>query len=165
MKKIKKKILLFIGLILIFTSILGIAATPVRAHTEEEPFIVDLIAGGGNEKSAIDVGDILVWNDADFLYVEYSLIDGWCLTETHLHIASDPIDFPQTNKGNPIPGHFTYNDEWEPCKTEQTYTIPLTWSLDETLYIAAHAVVQKIIGYEPDLIGFELILPDQVTMT
>jgi hypothetical protein len=125
---------------------------------------VDLIAGGGNEKSEIDVGDILVWNDADFLYVQYILDDGWCLTETHLHVASDLVDIPQTKKKNPIPGHFTYNDEWDPCKTEHTYPIPLLWPSDVNLYIAAHAVVKKIIGYQLDLAGFEEDLPDQVTM-
>ena len=114
-------------------------------HTEEDPFVTDLIAGGGNPKSAIDVGDVLVWNDGDTLYVKYVITeDGWCLTETHLHVATNSDDIPQ-KKGNPTPGHFDYNDEHD-CVTEVLYEIPLheDWKLCEAdLFIAAHAVVQN----------------------
>jgi hypothetical protein len=144
-KNIQKKIMLGLVAVLLFTSILGMAATPVMAHTEEDPFLVDLIAGGGNEKSAIDVGDVLVWNDAETLFVQYSLIDGWCLIETHLDVKASAIDIPQTKKGNPIPGHFTYSSEHEldPCTTEKTYPIPIEWEFGDEISIAAHAVVIK----------------------
>ena len=144
----------------------GIATTPVMAHTEEEPFVVDLIAGGGNEKSATDVGDIEIWNDGNNLYVTYKTDYPWCFTETHLHIALTLEEIPQTKKGNPIPGHFTYNDVWDPGKTEYTYSIPLDWPSDTELYIAAHAKVQRFIGYEPlSMEEFINILPDTVIMS
>ena len=63
----------------------------------------DLIAGGGNVKSAIDVGDVTVTNDCTNLYVTYRTTPGWCITETHLHVAGSEVDIPQTKKGNPIP--------------------------------------------------------------
>jgi hypothetical protein len=164
-KKIKKKIVLIVGVILIFTSILGMAANPVIAHTEEEPFIVDLIAGGGNEKSAIDVGDVLVWNDVDFLYVEYSLIEGWCLTKTHLDVNISLENIPQTKKGNPIPGHFGYKEEHDHLSSF-TYEIPISWGIDTEIFIAAHADVERIIGFEsPNLDNFNQALPEQVIMS
>ncbi|MFX0105536.1 MAG: hypothetical protein ACFE75_08600, partial [Candidatus Hodarchaeota archaeon] len=166
MKNIKKKIVLIIVAVLLLASRIGIASTPVMEHTENNPYSVDLFAG-----QHIDVGDVIVWNNADSVYVNYSLIDGWCLTETHLHVATSLEGIPQTqpNKkgnggGNPIPGHFDYKGEHD-CLSTFTYEIPLTWNMDDLIYIAAHAEVQGIIGYEtPDLIAFKDALPNQVTM-
>ena len=100
----------------------------------------DLIAGGGNPKSAIDAGDVDVWYDCTHLYVKYTTTPGWCITETHLHVAGDEADIPQTKKGNPIPGHFSYSTDHDPCETEVVYTIPRD-GLSGNVYIAAHAVV------------------------
>ena len=114
-------------------------------HTEGDPFTTDLIADGGDETSAIDVGDVLVWNDGDYLYVKYVITDSdWCLTETHLHVFLDNdeyTDVPQKN-GNPPPGQFDYKEEHE-CVPDYTYEIPLIWDPEAPLFIAAHAVVQK----------------------
>jgi len=97
--------------------------------------IVDLIAG-----QHIDAGDIEVKNDSEKLYVKYIAAGDWCLEETHLQVASSLDDIPQAN-GNPIPGLFDYQDS-HGCKSDYTYTIPLTeFSCD--LYIAAHAVVKN----------------------
>ncbi|MFX1530592.1 MAG: hypothetical protein ACFFBC_05730 [Promethearchaeota archaeon] len=104
---------------------------------------VDFIAGGGNEKSAIDVGDILVWNNAEYIYVKYSLIEDWWLTETHVHIASSMEEIPQTKKGNPIPGQFDYKNEHD-YVSEFQYQIPLSWLIGDQIYIAAHGVVKYI---------------------
>jgi hypothetical protein len=138
------------------------------AHTEEEPFITDLIAGGGNEASAMNVGDILVWNNADTLYIKYVITDAeWCITETHLQVAASLDDIPQKN-GNPIPGKFEENDEHD-CVTEVPYTYDLTergWNTDDDLFIAAHAVIQSFVGYEdPNMDNFAAALPAQVTMS
>lgn len=118
----------------------------------------DLIAG-----QHIDVGEVQIWNDADYLYVKYIIDDEeWCITETHLHVATDPGLIPQKN-GNPIPGKFDYEGKHE-CVYEVTYTIPLDWGCDEEIYIASHAVVKKETDLA-DLPGLEAALPDQVTMT
>jgi len=111
-------------------------------HTEGDPFTTELIADGGDETSAIDVGDVLVWNDGDILYVQYVVTAPWCLTETHLHVATSLEGIPQ-KKGNPPPGKFEYSMDHDPAITEYTYTIPLTWDTCTKLFIAAHAVVQK----------------------
>jgi len=97
----------------------------------------DLYAGQN-----ILVGKVLVWNDADNLYVKYLITDpDWCLTETHLHVAASMEEIPQKN-GNPIPGKFDYKGEHE-CESEVDYVIPLPegTECDNTLVIAAHAVV------------------------
>jgi hypothetical protein len=137
------------------------ALIPVTAfaHTAEDPFVTDLTAGGGNIKSAMDVGDVLVWNDGDYLYVKYVVTDeDWCLTETHLEVATALEDIPQVN-GNPPPGLFTYMGEHD-CVAGVTYEIPITWPAGTELLIAAHGVVQT-----GGMDGVGTALPDQVTIS
>jgi hypothetical protein len=116
----------------------GQVPTTEKKPNEGGPFPPGTLVAGKN----IDVGTVIVWNDADNLYVKYVIDDPteWCLTETHLHVATSLDGIPQKN-GNPPPGQFDYKDEHD-CVTEFLYTIPLTsWSVDTLLYIAAHAVV------------------------
>ncbi len=123
-----------------------------QAYLDVYPYVTDLIAGGGNVKSAIDVGYVLVYNDLDYLYVKYVTEDGWYMTETHLHVADDVADIPQTKKGNPIPGKFDYVTYHDPAVQEFEYMIPWSedWTPGTVLDIAAHAVVQKVIGYDEE---------------
>jgi Ca-activated chloride channel family protein len=119
-----------------------------QAYITVHPFVTDLIAGGGGpeSKSAIDVGEVIIWtNDPDFLYITYETTDGWEMTETHLHVAAILDGIPQTKKFNPIPGHFDYIEYHDPAVQTYTIAIPWTWDPGTTLYIAAHAEVQKII--------------------
>jgi len=110
--------------------------TYLTKHTAGAPYVTDLLAG-----QTLKVGEVKVWNDTDNLYVKYFITDlNWCLTETHLHVATSLDDIPHTNKGNPIPGQFEYKGEHE-CETEVLYEIPLTCELRTDLVIAAHAVV------------------------
>jgi Ca-activated chloride channel family protein len=109
---------------------------------------VKLIAGGGNPKSAIDVGYITLTNDQDYLYVTYVTTDGWYITEAHLHVtdADDTTDvFPLTKKDNPKVGQFEYSAE-DLNTQEHTFEVPWTFGSGATLDIAAHAVVQKEVG-------------------
>lgn len=134
----KRTIQIFSILILM----LALATATAFAHTEIQPFSTDLVAGGGNIKSAMDIGDVLVWNDGEFLYVKYVIADNeWCLTETHLEIALVLGDIPQTKKFNPIPGMFTYTG-YHDCVGNVTYEIPITWDPGTELLIAAHGVAQ-----------------------
>lgn len=150
-----KKLLFSIILVMLL-----LTPTTVMAHTEEEPFVTDLMAG-----QHIDVGDVSVWNDGENLYVEYETTDGWEITETHLYVGkTDPINLTSA------PGQFPYSDG-------NPYTIPLSeidsyslevnnkgkttgkWVADgvpgvvpcNNIYIAvaAHAVVQKVIEEAP----------------
>lgn len=127
--------------------------TYLTKHTESNPYVTELLAG-----QTIDVGEVLVWNDGNFLYVKY-VVDAayWCLTETHLHVATSLEGIPQ-KKGNPPPGQFDYKGEHD-CVTDYTYEIPLTWGVDTELFIAAHAVVCQSAG---NFIA-GLNLPDTVT--
>jgi hypothetical protein len=103
----------------------------------------DLIAGQN-----IYVGDVYVWNDKDCLYVWYEITaDDWYLTETHLDVQCELDDIPQTKKNNPIPGQFAYADSYAmtDMETSACYAIPIQ-NCDETLFIAAHAVVFNVIG-------------------
>jgi hypothetical protein len=144
--------LILVGLMMMLVSVTAFA------HTADAPFVTDLTAGGGNIKSAKDVGDVLVWNDSVYLYVKYVVTDNdWCLTETHLEISLELKDIPQ-KKGNPIPGQFTYKNEHD-CEAGYTYAIPLTWDPGSELLIAAHGVVQT-----GGMNGFIGDLPSQVTI-
>ncbi|UCD52870.1 MAG: hypothetical protein JSW27_09565 [Phycisphaerales bacterium] len=152
-----------------------LGATSALAHTADVPFITDLTAGGGNPESAIDVGDVEVWNDGDDLFVRYVLdnpvdpddpqVGQWCLSQTHLAAEQVLADVPQTKNNSPIPGLFPYGDEILPSDPEATYAILDAWAAGTELYIAAHAEVQEIIGFESDVVGFNDALPDQVTMS
>jgi hypothetical protein len=112
-------------------------------NLEADGIYYDLIAGQN-----ITVGNVFVWNDGTDLHVEYNITDlDWCLTETHMHVATTLDGIPQTKKGNPIPGQFDYkNEDLINCATYDSYTIPLldidpNWICDQELFIAAHAVV------------------------
>jgi hypothetical protein len=101
------------ALLAVFALVVGVIAIagPAAAHTEDAPFVTQLIAGGGSPDIAVDVGEVQVWNDGDHPYVKY-LVDAeltpggapTLITETHLAVATNPSDLPQTKKGNPIPG-------------------------------------------------------------
>jgi hypothetical protein len=129
----------------------------------------DLIAGGGNLMSAMDVGDVLVdLNcDAGTLSVKYVIVDAtpddpfdnWYLTETHLQVADSLLGIPQA-KGNPVPGRFEYSMHHD-YVTEYIYTVDISDSpCDGTLIVAAHAVVKDPCGLD----GLELALPATVTV-
>ncbi len=89
------------------------------------PFVVsDLIAGGGNVKSQVDVGDVLVCDDGGYLSVGAIMGNwdgatfeptGWTVLDAHLHVALAAADMPQKN-GNPRPGKFDFqygDGEWD----------------------------------------------------
>lgn len=129
------KRLLFMVLALVL--IMGMAI-PVAAATEDDPFHTDLFAG-----QHIDVGDVLVWDDGNTLYVEYVINSPWVMTQSHLHIATSLVGIPQTKKGNPIPGQFEWGEYYAPPVDADTFNFDLSqegWYGAE-LHIAAHAVV------------------------
>ena len=117
---------------------LSLSLAPIQANSGGgcEPKVVDLIAG-----QHMDAGDVTVWNDGSFLYVQYSTAGGWALVETHLAVATSLSSIPQTRRGNPKVGHFSYR-MMHSYVDEYTYVIGLgDWSVGTEIYIAAHAVV------------------------
>ena len=147
MKIINKMIILGIVIILNLSMII------ITAHTESDPFVTDLIAG-----KHYDAGDVEVWNDEDNLYVTFNTSDGWEMGVSHLHVATSLDGIPQ-KKGNPPPGQFDYGTDHDPKVTEFTYQIELDWDTGTELYIAAHAEVCKIMGYDGGLEETEATLP------
>ena len=160
----RKVLFPMLGLLLALGVLLPVA-TPVAAHTEAEPFVTDLIADGGSVDTAIDVGDVSVWNDDTNLYVKYGITEtGWVITGTHLYVGTNE---PPTS----APGQFPYDDDDATLVTDTvvTYTIPLadidSYSMQANkkgkstgvmvadgdpgvepcsdIYIAAHAEVQQ----------------------
>jgi hypothetical protein len=134
----------------------------------DDPYVTELIAG-----QSIDVGEVQVWDDGEYLYVRY-LIDAdltpddpgddssqTLIYETHVAIASSFEDIPQTKKGQPKIGHFPYSNSFETGVTEVMHEIKLDINPDEPVYISAHAVVKKLGG----ITGLETTLPEEVTMS
>jgi hypothetical protein len=151
--EMKAKIIgLLVAMLFALSAITVVVVPTVKAHTESEPFKKDLIAG-----KSIDVGDVLVWNDEDYLYVKYETTDDWYISEVHLEVATDLSSIPQA-KGNPIPGKFTYKAEglWT---QEYVFTIPLSWDAGTTLCIAAHAKV-----WDASSVAHACIVSDTQTM-
>ena len=148
----RKMLVIMSALVLVLMAFITLS-TPFAAHTENVPMEIDLIAGGGNPKSAIDVGSIEVWNDGEYLYVKYVIEDttpddpndNWYITETHLAVEEFLKDIPQNKKHNLKIGHFEYSEEHDHV-TEYTYEIDLEWVYGKNLYIAAHAVVEKVVN-------------------
>jgi len=131
-----------------------VGSVPIPQDYIDVGYSTELIAGGGNVNSEIDVGEVFIWQDEDNLYVKYVTEDGWYMTETHVHVAGDASDIPQTKNGNPQVGKFDYSMDHDPAVDEYMYTIPLDENWGDTFYVAAHAVVQKVIGYDDD--GFPI---------
>lgn len=69
---------------------------------------------------------------------------GWCMTETAIHVGLSLDDFP-TNPGGVIPGQFDFKPDITGCITSFTITIfpdPVEpqWAYLDSVYIAIHVV-------------------------
>ena len=93
------------------------------------------------------VGQIHIWVDKVYIYVQYADSADWPLKETYLEISTTLAGIPQEN-GNPLPHQFTYQTIHQPPVREFTYQIPLTeeWKQAKELYIAAYAILNR--GYD-----------------
>jgi hypothetical protein len=112
-------------------------AVPAEAQCGS-PLVTTLFAG-----QTLDAGRVTVSNDAINIHVRYTLNEPWEMSDAHLALATSLDGIPQTKKGNPIPGHFAYSVVFNPEVTDYTFTIPRGSFLPgQTLYIAAHAIVQ-----------------------
>lgn len=99
---------------------------------------VPLIAG-----RTLDVGAVTVCNDENNLQITYQVEAPWCLRRTHLHVATDPADIPQTRSGNPIPGRFDHKSTFD-CAIEDDQGFTLAWAVGDVLNIAAYAKVTNL---------------------
>ena len=116
----------------------GIQCEPVEPPTTEcPPVAYDLWAG-----MDILVGNVTVWNDAENLYVQYNTDAPWYLTEVHLYIQTEPFT------SRLAPGRAPYKSGDISYASTYTFTIPLQWECDVTIYLQAHAAVVKIVDGE-----------------
>ncbi|MEC3908856.1 hypothetical protein VOI54_17645 [Tamlana sp. 2201CG12-4] len=90
------------------------------------------------------VGELTVkFNNGNY-DITYNITNNeYCLTETHISVVQDPLDFPMAN-GNPIPGQFEFKSTHD-CVSSYTYSVPI----DKGTYFAVHGVVNCV----PDHIG------------
>jgi hypothetical protein len=117
------------------------------AHTCDAPFSTDLVTAKG-----IDVGEVKVCNDAEFLTVTYQTTWPWCVLRTNLHVARDLAGIPRIRLlGIPNFLRFDFIEEVD-CAVPAPIEIPLD-EIDggvvsgDTVTIAARAVVE---GEGPD---------------
>jgi hypothetical protein len=113
------------------------------AHTCDAPFATDLVTARG-----IDVGEVKVCNDAEFLTVTYETTWPWCVLKTNLHVASDLAGIPKIKLlGTPNFLRFDFIEDVD-CEGEVKFDIPLdeigagVIPGEDTVTIAARAVVE-----------------------
>jgi len=131
----------------------GIQTTPQTP--EENNYVFSRGAGGsadGTEQPVdavlyagqnINAGTIHIENDADSIYITYTVTNGYTLTATHLYVGSfDAI--PVSGGGNPVPGQFPYSGTHD-YLTTYTYAVPVSaiGNVGDCGVVAAHAVVVK----------------------
>ena len=115
-------------------------------HWAPGPQVFTLWAGQNQ-----NAGNVSVWNTTsrspDTLYIKYQTTGNWWIEETHAHVALTLLGIPHSN-GGPIPGHFEFQDSWNPRVQTCTYAIPFRYGWNEgvDLYIATHAIVVELDG-------------------
>jgi hypothetical protein len=103
-----------------------------------------------------DVGTLTVSNDADNIYVTYTLTEpGATLGAVHLWLGNDLTNLPKAGNGAPIPGQFPYKIDPLPSgTTTYAFTIPftdlniqdVTTACGLEIYVVAHAEVNYSSG-------------------
>lgn len=144
MKQAKWLLLVAVGILLVLPGCKQLGSVPVKAaNTVADPLVVPILAG-----QTIPVGNIKMWNDANYVYIDYVLdtmaneADQWYLKECQADIQRSPDAFPQKN-GNPQPGQFAYVSGDISYTIRYTFTIPVgEW--DGTVCVATHCVVTQL---------------------
>jgi hypothetical protein len=134
-----------IAVLMVLTMILSISAFALEDESAERcAQVTPLIAVKGGH-----VGNVLTWNDGDYLYIKYKLFEecGWKLESTHVHIQNAEWDEVLDGCCEPDHGREVYNyikNHWD-CRLS-CYRIPMTdgcWGSCDQLMISAHAVLVK----------------------
>lgn len=115
------------------------ALLPDDVDTCGENTRVSLVAG-----QHTDIGTVTVANDEDNVYVTFATGTGWTLRATHLEVATSLGDVPVNGAGNPVMGHFTWQQTHADGTKRFTVTIPrseLGVEVGDELIVAAHADV------------------------
>lgn len=88
-------------------------------------------------------GVLKIINDEDFIYVTISGIDGYLLSDTKLHIANSVNQFPLNGNDNLPPGQMRYKENFDPAKSEFTFTIPYVGETGDKKVIASNNTFLK----------------------
>lgn len=95
----------------------------------------------------INAGTMAIWNDSINIFVQFNLVDGWLLEQTHVQLDTDLTEDEWIHaSGTPIPGQFDYIMDFNPMVATYTQVIPLSaymYEYGDTIIIAAHASVKK----------------------
>lgn len=134
---------LLIGVVLGAFAVAGLAACPAVPY--------DLMAG-----MYIDVGEVLVWNDAEFLYVQYVVDGPWVLTEAHLGVSAQPFT------GRVPPGLLPYFSAAGYFRIPVADLPPSEDPCGATLYLQAHAVVVQY-GDDGEIIADQTAYGGEIT--
>jgi uncharacterized repeat protein (TIGR02059 family) len=94
-----------------------------------DPVTLKLLAG-----KSIDIGRVIIGNDAENLYVSFQTSGKWVISLSHL-FAGPKGSIPVTKSGNPIPGSFPFMVIHEPNVTSYKYSVNLS-DLPECFVIA-----------------------------
>lgn len=91
------------------------------------------------------IGNLLLTNDAVYLYATYSMSGDWKLYESQVY-AGAASSLPKNSQNIPVPGQFPYKTVHSANGvTSFTYAIPLN-TLPGCYFIAAHGDVRKIVN-------------------
>lgn len=91
------------------------------------------------------MGTLAYANDANNLYVTYTVDSDWYISEAHLYVGSLGAA-PLSGGGTPSPGRFPIKSIFSSQSLAQTvdYTIPLPSFIHSNFIIAAHASVLRV---------------------
>ncbi|MCL4196585.1 MAG: hypothetical protein KJZ69_03755 [Phycisphaerales bacterium] len=99
----------------------------------------------------IDVGRVAYANNNTSLFVGYQTTGEWYIREVQLEVVADPSEFPMNANGSPKIGQFRFQETFETPTQEVIFHLSLSelgFEPGQTIYVAAHAVVVRIVGNE-----------------
>lgn len=117
----------------------ALAAVPASAQNCDK-FDTELFAG-----QTIRSGDVNVTNTGTHLRIGVRTSNDWLIDEIHIYAGLDPV--PVNGGGNPSPGQFPYNTDYDPPVSRHVEMIPLAdlgAQCGDHLFIAVHCAVVKL---------------------
>ncbi|MBN2853103.1 MAG: hypothetical protein JXQ23_10255 [Clostridia bacterium] len=143
MRKRKSVLLLFVVLVILSLFLVSC----------ELPELDTAVLNAGQD---IDVGDVIVTNNASHIYVGYQLDadiaeEGWEIIEMHLAVVQTLEELPVNKAGNPLVGQFEFSRIYSfgDGIYEDYFEVMLPEEPDDDHYfIAAHALIAR---YNEDL--------------
>lgn len=125
------------------STVYGRVGDPGGGSGGDTTVVPNIVTAAAFAGQTINAGSITITNDANNIYVTYSMANGYTLTQTHLYVGPVAL-IPTNHPGNPMPGQFPYSNVHDHATTF-TYIIPVSRIGNNTCgAIAAHATVEKL---------------------